>query len=45
MNRRGTQEEEINREDIEAVPNPGGNSGGTRSTKVLEKNRKTRRAA
>jgi rubrerythrin len=45
MNRRGMQEEEIDREDIAAGPSAGANSGGTRSPKVLEKNRKTRRAA
>ncbi len=45
MNRRGVQEEEIDRDEIAAAPNAGANSGGTRSPKILEKNRKIRRAA
>jgi len=45
MNRRGMQEDEIDTDDIAASPDDGGNSGGTRSPKVLQKNRKIRRAA
>jgi len=45
MNRRGTPEDEIDTSYIAASPDDGGNSGGTRSPKILQKNRKIRRAA
>jgi len=46
MKRRGTPEEdEIDTSYIAASPDDGGNSGGTRSPKILQKNRKIRRAA
>ena len=45
MNRRAIQEDEVNTDDVAASPNDGGNSGGTRSPKVLQRNRKLRLAA
>jgi hypothetical protein len=44
MNRRGTKEE-IETGESADTPNFGATSGGTCSPKVLQKNRKTRRAA
>ena len=44
MNRRGTNDE-IETGEVADTPNFGATSGGTRSPKVLLKNRKTRRAA
>ena len=46
MKRRETlEQDEIDTSYIAARPDDGGNSGGTRSPKILQKNRKIRRAA
>lgn len=44
MNRRNDREE-IDTDDVADAPIPGASTGGTRSPKVLEKNRKSKRAA
>jgi hypothetical protein len=44
MNRRGTRDE-VEDDETADTPNIGATSGGTRSPKVLQKNRKIRRAA
>jgi len=44
MNRRANNDE-VDPDDIAETPNSGANMGGTRSVKILEKNRKNRRIA
>ncbi len=45
MNRRNKTNEEVDENEIADRPNRGGMSGGTRSAKILQKNRKNKRVA